>query len=108
MAGKQSLHRYYMGHREAIRANRLQQELGITQEDYDALLNAQGGTCAICHVPENKGHLAVDHDHSCCSGRHSCGKCIRGLLCSKCNKGIGLLNDDPELLGAAVTYLAGA
>jgi hypothetical protein len=40
----------------------------------------------------------VDHDHKCCAGRRSCGKCVRGLLCSRCNTVLGLLEEDPNLL----------
>ena len=48
---------------------------------------------------------AVDHDHGCCPGGLSCGKCIRGILCRKCNVAIGYLNDDPTLARAAADYL---
>jgi len=44
--------------------------------------------CAVCRMTEN---LSVDHDHSCCPGEHSCGKCIRGFLCRTCNFAEGLL-----------------
>jgi hypothetical protein len=49
--------------------------------------------------------LAVDHDHTCCSGEITCGKCVRGLLCVRCNTVLGLLRDDPEILRAAIAYL---
>ena len=86
---------------------------GISPERYAELLHAQGGVCAICGQAETKVHaktglvlnLAVDHDRSCCSGRRSCGRCIRGLLCSKCNHAIGLLGDDPDRMAAAATYV---
>lgn len=73
---------------------------GITVEQYDEMLVAQGGVCAICKtLPEADGRtpLQVDHDHS--TGR------IRGLLCSPCNTAIGSLRDDPQLLAAAMEYL---
>jgi hypothetical protein len=55
---------------------------------YDDMLTAQDGHCAICPTtPEQNGKaLAVDHDHECCPGRRSCGKCVRGLLCDRCNR----------------------
>jgi len=69
---------------------------------------AQGDVCAICLKPETKHHslvLKIDHDHACCSGNQSCGKCVRGLLCSSCNRALGLFGDDPSVLQAAITYL---
>lgn len=63
-------------------------------------------SCLICKV-ETPGAMSwnVDHDHQCCPGSKSCGKCIRGILCHLCNKGIGLLGDDPLLLSSAISYL---
>ena len=73
---------------------------GITLEQHDALLESQGGVCAICGAtPEQsaKGALAVDHCHTT-------GK-VRGLLCGNCNVGIGQLRDDPKLVRRAAEYL---
>lgn len=79
---------------------------GITFEQYDAMLNAQNGGCAICgDVPKLKS-LHIDHDHSCCPGKRSCGKCIRGLLCGSCNWGIAYLKDSPLILRQAENYLS--
>jgi Recombination endonuclease VII len=62
-----------------------------------------GTRCAICGSIDN---LVIDHDHSCCPGSHTCGKCIRGLLCRKCNSGLGMFNDNPQLLVKASNYLS--
>jgi DNA-directed RNA polymerase subunit RPC12/RpoP len=51
---------------------------GIKQADYERMLEAQGGVCAICKKPPKKIHLNVDHDHKT--------KRIRGLLCPNCNR----------------------
>jgi hypothetical protein len=71
---------------------------GITIEQYNKLFRLQNGCCAICGTNKPGGHskryFAVDHDHSCCPGKKSCGKCIRGLLCFSCNLGIGFLQED--------------
>jgi hypothetical protein len=84
----------------------------IRKADYDAMVASQGELCAICGKPETaqiKGktlRLAVDHDRSCCPGRKkSCGACVRGLLCSNCNNGLGRFGDDPALLRSAAAYV---
>lgn len=81
---------------------------GMTIDRFKQMLAAQGGGCAICGTGLGGGQkrrLSIDHDHACCPGRESCGKCVRGLLCSPCNSGIGYLRDDPTRLRAAVKYL---
>lgn len=75
---------------------------GITVTEYEALLGAQDGRCAICQLePRGAGpanlHLHVDHDHR--TGT------IRGLLCRACNTSIGQFDESPERLRAAATYL---
>ena len=96
--------------KESIRDYRLRREFGITAEEYDTILELQGDACAICRSKfgNELGHrLAVDHDHACCPGKRSCGKCIRGILCGSCNLGLGKFRDDPILLGKAIKYLLG-
>ena len=61
---------------------------GLTPEMYDAMLFAQGGVCAICSDAPGVRALAIDHDHRCCPGRESCGECVRGLLCTRCNTSV--------------------
>lgn len=86
---------------------RIKHFYGISPEQYYEMLDRQGGVCAICSGPEPLAgrKLAVDHDHSCCPGKRSCGKCIRGLLCSACNTAIGLMKDDPKILLSALSYI---
>ena len=81
---------------------------GITLDDFDALFEKQGGRCAICRStsPSNGGRdWSIDHDHSCCPQAGSCGRCVRGILCTRCNGGLGSFGDDPERLSAAIDYL---
>lgn len=98
---------WYRANPDRRRAVHIKHRYGMTTDEYEAKLREQGGGCAICgKTPEeNGGHLAVDHDHSCCPGERSCGKCVRGLLCGTCNRGIGNFKDSTELLHAAVAYL---
>jgi Autographiviridae endonuclease VII len=88
---------------------RLKNFYNMTIEQADILLECQGGGCAICgsSEPGGKGEFHVDHDHACCPGEKSCGKCIRGLLCGSCNMSLGLFHDDPDLLRRAIDYLTG-
>lgn len=73
-------------------------------EDYLRLLREQGGRCAICRR-RVEGHLSVDHDHRCCPGKKSCGKCVTGLLCRQCNMGLGLFGENSQTLRAAADYV---
>jgi hypothetical protein len=78
----------------------LKDRYGITIEEYDLLVQAQNGRCAICGTTNPGGRkvrFCVDHDHIT-------GK-IRGLLCSPCNRALGGFHDDPQLLRVAINYL---
>jgi hypothetical protein len=74
---------------------------GLTLEEYDAKLEAQGGACAICGSTEPRGrwnrHFAVDHCHE--TGEP------RGLLCGGCNVMLGNAGDSPARLRVAAEYL---
>jgi len=97
---------YRATHKADIRANNRLRRYGISSEGYERLFDAQGGVCAICGKPEpRRNSLAVDHDHGCCPGSRSCGGCIRGLLCSPCNTGLGMFGDDPLRMMAAASYV---
>ena len=89
-----------------LRAN-LKMNYGMTVEDYERMLAKQNGKCAICKTEDPGGpRFYIDHDHSCCNGRKSCGKCIRGLLCNNCNNGLGRFKDSIESLASALAYLS--
>lgn len=87
------------------RASQMKLKYGLTQEAFDILAGQQGGMCAICKGPPNRRGLFVDHDHACCPGQRTCGKCIRGLLCNNCNFLIGLAKEDREVLRSAAEYI---
>ena len=71
---------------------------------YAALVERAGGRCEICRQP-TAAALSLDHRHSCCGPENACLKCVRGLLCRACNAGLGMFQDNPALLLAAVDYL---
>ena len=92
MINKKKAHYYYVIHRQ----------YGVTKEEYDTMYESQGGVCAMCKHPETAKdpkhgkirELAVDHDHL--TGR------VRGLLCGRCNTGIGKFGDN---LDVTIQYL---
>lgn len=83
------------------RENHLKSTYGITEEEYSRMYTEQGGVCAICKQPEPISGRSLCVDHS-----HTTGD-VRGLLCSNCNRGIGLLQDSVELVRNAYHYLTG-
>lgn len=91
---------------EKDKNNRLRAKFNITFAEYADALASQGNACAVCQLPCRTGkRLAVDHNHACCPGKKSCGRCVRGLLCEACNHGIGKMGDDPERLRRAAEYI---
>jgi hypothetical protein len=92
---------------------RLERMFGISLARYLEILDQQNGVCAICCKEEvalvggSLRKLAVDHDHQCCPGKKSCGKCVRGILCSYCNAGLGFFREDESSLIKAVNYIKG-
>jgi hypothetical protein len=88
---KQNRERYKL---TAINRKR-SQDYGISPEQYKQMLHNQNGMCAICGMTNEK--LVIDHCHE--TGH------VRGLLCHKCNSGIGMLGDDIEILKCAIWYL---
>jgi recombination endonuclease VII len=97
----------------AVKARRWQvyrlQRYGLTQEQFGRLLDTQDNACGMCRAPFGDDQLIfIDHDHSCCPvspGAHTrcCGKCVRGLLCFRCNTALGYVEIYGEMARA---YLA--
>lgn len=83
---------------ELFRARERKRRYGLAITGYDEMLVAQKGRCKLCGSTDpGRQVFLVDHDHSTDK--------IRGLLCSKCNSGLGLFNDNPELLALAAKYI---
>lgn len=83
---------------ERARLQQVRSEYGLTNEQYQALVTAQHGKCAVCGGGPSKRALHVDHDHQ--TGA------VRGLLCRACNQGLGQFKDDIALMMRAVEYLS--
>ena len=82
------------------RSNELRRNYGITLEDYDRMLQDQGGACMVCLTTaesQRYGRLHIDHDHE--TGE------VRGLLCHHCNTALGLLNEDVSRMAAMIAYI---
>jgi Recombination endonuclease VII len=93
--------------------NQDMRKMGKTPEWFNERFIAANECCEICKLPEVEIHpktkqiqrLAVDHDHSCCPGDRSCGKCVRGLLCAKCNQCLHQVDEVPHWLYYVSDYL---
>lgn len=97
---KQRRRESYHRTRAAVRDRRIEKLFGVSPDLYLLVEQEQEGVCAICRQPQNAHNtdkLSVDHNHV--TGE------FRGLLCAKCNLGLGQFEDDPERLAAAITYL---
>lgn len=86
---------------DQLKVTRKLAKYGITEETYNVLLAQQGGRCAICKqipVPDSlKRTLVIDHCHA--TGT------VRGLLCQRCNMGLGLFSDSVQKMSSAIGYL---
>lgn len=86
----------------ARRLTYVAKQYNLSPEQYQALTERHSGMCWMCR--KRKGRQ-VDHDHKCCKGKTSCGKCVRGLLCGPCNKFLGLIGDSIDILTNGIVYL---
>lgn len=85
-------------HADKLPAQRRFNEYRLTEAQFGVMLGKQEGLCAVCTEPLGRGHKThVDHDHAT-------GK-TRGLLCHRCNRGIGQFRDNAGLLTTAAAYL---
>ena len=88
---------YHAAHPELATNRNLMLLYKITLDDIEKLIQEQGGVCPVCRLPvqaTNPGKKrvrAVDHNKTCCPGRTSCGKCVRGILHMTCNVNLGVM-----------------
>ncbi|EDY43970.1 recombination endonuclease VII subfamily [Streptomyces sp. SPB074] len=90
---------------DCVHARVISRRYGVDLTWYLATLESQEGGCAICGSRSNGRRLHIDHDHTHCGPRRGCAGCVRGLLCSSCNTGVGNFRDNVDLLKAAISYL---
>lgn len=88
---------------------------GLSRGTVEDMLLDQDGRCNICtrtiliQSPASRvDAVHIDHNHSCCPGSQSCGRCVRGLLCGRCNSALGMLRDDANIADRAAIYLRNA
>ena len=66
-----------------------------TEEQYQHYVNAE--TCDWCNLPFGEERHNQDHDHNCCQGERTCGKCLRGVVHNSCNRIIGIVETESRL-----------
>jgi len=86
--------------RSQYRGDNIKTHAGKTRLYWREYAAKQG--CQVCGSFER---LCIDHDHSCCPGKHGCEKCVRGVLCNDCNTILGRARDNPDRLHALAVYL---
>jgi hypothetical protein len=84
--------------KEQIKKYMLKAIYGLSLEDFNSMMEGQGGACAICGT-RNWGKTGPSVDHN-----HETGA-VRGLLCNQCNSGLGMFRDNPGTVKLAVAYL---
>lgn len=93
--------------RRSARQSAIGYKHGMSRQELDDALADVDNRCEVCRAEfTDENPSCVDHDHACCPGQSSCGECIRGFLCRKCNVGIGMLRDDAAVVARALAYLA--
>jgi hypothetical protein len=95
--------RYYKAQRDEVLNKRRLKLYGLTTQQFEAKVEQQGGRCAVCGSPDP---VAMDHDHGCCPSETTCGQCLRDVLCTNCNTGLGMVHDDIAVLMSMVAYLS--
>lgn len=74
-----------------LKWNRLWSKYRLRQNDWWDMLHSQGNVCAVC---KDRPPVEVDHDHTCCDSKSSCGKCVRGIVCKRCNLVLRYYDDE--------------
>ena len=90
---------YHAAHPELANNRAKLQLYGLSLDDIAQMVEEQDGLCPLCKLPieDKKYGRSVDHNHKCCPGRKSCGKCVRGILHMGCNKNLGVIEQWADL-----------
>lgn len=89
----------YDRYRELVEAGGIRNRYGITVDEAKEMLAAQGGKCALCEREITWENRHIDHTDT------ADGPVVRGILCARCNTGLGYFLDDPELMRKAAVYV---
>lgn len=99
---------WIVSNRDKVSVNAMWSKYRLRPADFEALLEKQSGMCALCdYTFSGRSDIEIDHDHTCCAGATSCGKCVRGLLCAKHNKmmiWVDAFENEPERFESARLY----
>jgi hypothetical protein len=105
---------FYKNSLQCLQCNRerqpwykIQKKYGLSMEEYKDILEKQANKCALpsCSNSFDDVRPCVDHDHSCCSGQETCGKCVREIICINCNTALGQVKDNEALLLDMLEYI---
>ena len=96
---KKSHAKYYKSHKKEVKNSMLKSRYGITIDDYNNMFKEQNGKCAICDI-----HQVALNKSFCIDHNHETGE-VRGLLCSRCNYGLGFFDDSSKNMKSAIRYL---
>jgi hypothetical protein len=89
---------YSLKNKDKIASYKRLKKYGLSEENFQSMLKTQGGKCYSCLAPfSNETRIEVDHSHF--TGE------VRGLLCGKCNRGVGFFDDNPDRLDRAANYV---
>ena len=104
IASKRAIH-YRVNRERILKRQRLYRyhPYNLSVAQFNAIKRKQRNRCRICDRVLKRPY--VDHDHACCKGSRSCGKCVRGLLCFNCNTFLGHAKDNVRTLEQAILYL---
>jgi len=80
-----------------LKWNRIKKEYGLSEQEFNKMLEMQNYSCAICSESLNEKNTHIDHNHKCGT--------VRSLLCNKCNQGLGLFKESEEIFKKAIEYL---
>lgn len=89
----------YRRNKEEVKLRAIRKKYKLSKEQYYTLLE---NGCEVCGAVDP---LVVDHDHKCCPGSITCGQCIRGALCKRCNIAEGLFKNDPKTIKNLLKYM---